>query len=1120
MPAASLCGSSTFTVAFTQTATYSTTLDNPLNIFRISQAWDPATVAWNSPWAAGGAYTSVGTASQSVVYPAEGTVYTFSPGAGYNFPYGVFMKGDIETSISYRKAWRESGPYPTLAVNYTPPAGTANGNIRSWAYLGHYAQGATADHVTRINTDSVTGTYGGVPVDETQLAPNAADGSAGYAFGNSYGTYKWKTGTGSADVVNLLESGFYNAAAQDNGTTYAAVYMKYTGTTTSAAYIGWGSDDDCKIWVNEVNRANFLGDGRGAAADTEFDGPLTLTQNNWYRVVMKVENGGGGYGLHLRFAKPDRTALSGCTFYTTDSTAPSTPTDLAAAGVTSGAWQKTVSAPTFTWTSGTDSEVSGQGVSGVRGQKYYFGTSSSGSPGTFTTDTSYGPGAQASGTYYFNVNTIDYALNESSTSTFEFKYDNTPPTGISMGFGTITSSSIEVTGGGTDAHSGINASTGYNYSRTGASDSGPKGASHTWTDLQPNTQYGGLVVTVSDQLGNTADPSTAQSKWTLSAPPGAGSVTASSATPAQDGPVTWTAVGGFGAGTIEYYRYVFDTSPTHTWTDTETQWSGGTIQTPPSSGGGTWYLHLKGYNAENIGNGTYDYPVLVPTHICPGIDSGTTITVSGHTGTIQWEVSEDNVNFTDISGKTGTTLDTSGLNLHEKTKYFRARVASGACSAAYSTPVMIAVDEDPLNWTGGNGDWDFSTAGLWKDGGAKSTRYCDSFNALLDDSVTNDPAIITLETTVSPLSVSNNSTASYTISGTGKISGSGGLTKLSSSTLTLNTANDYSGSTTVSGGRLLVNGAIGSGAVTVGDTATLGGGGTIGGDIIVEEGGTLAPGELDTATDTLTISGSKSVTLNAGSTTVVQIDRNDGSELSDLISGIGNFTAGGSLQVANLGADFEAGDEFQLFNAGSYAGEFITISPANPNGSLDLAWDTVALKTSGLLRVHSSPTANSPTIRRGWDTSLKIKLSDLFNTSDGDGDPVVLKECKASPKGATITHSDKYIFYTLAANVNDEFDYVVTDNRGGTRTAKINIDVVYRYGQAQGITVSGGAATARFAGVPGFTYIVQRATDVDFTQNLKDLWTTNAPGDGLFIYVDNDPPSEKAFYRLKYPGIP
>lgn len=73
-------------------------------------------------------------------------------------------------------------------------------------------------------------------------------------------------------------------------------------------------------------------------------------------------------------------------------------------------------------------------------------------------------------------------------------------------------------------------------------------------------------------------------------------------------------------------------------------------------------------------------------------------------------------------------------------------------------------------------------------------------------------------------------------------------------TLNLTTNNAYTGVTAVSAGTLLVNGdnSAATGTVTVGNGATLGGSGTIGGQIVVSSGGTLAPGNspgLMTATN-------------------------------------------------------------------------------------------------------------------------------------------------------------------------------------------------------------------------------------------------------------------------------
>jgi fibronectin-binding autotransporter adhesin len=68
------------------------------------------------------------------------------------------------------------------------------------------------------------------------------------------------------------------------------------------------------------------------------------------------------------------------------------------------------------------------------------------------------------------------------------------------------------------------------------------------------------------------------------------------------------------------------------------------------------------------------------------------------------------------------------------------------------------------------------------------------------------------------------------------------LLKDGSTTWQLTGSNTYTGSTTVAGGRLEVNGSIGNGTVTVQNGAAVGGSGSIGGTVDVQSGGTLGPG--------------------------------------------------------------------------------------------------------------------------------------------------------------------------------------------------------------------------------------------------------------------------------------
>ena len=77
----------------------------------------------------------------------------------------------------------------------------------------------------------------------------------------------------------------------------------------------------------------------------------------------------------------------------------------------------------------------------------------------------------------------------------------------------------------------------------------------------------------------------------------------------------------------------------------------------------------------------------------------------------------------------------------------------------------------------------------------------------------------------------------------GVIGGPGNLVKQGTGTLILTAANTYTGPTTISAGKLLVNGSlVAASAVTVQTNAALGGTGTVAGTVAVQLGGTIAPG--------------------------------------------------------------------------------------------------------------------------------------------------------------------------------------------------------------------------------------------------------------------------------------
>jgi hypothetical protein len=152
--------------------------------------------------------------------------------------------------------------------------------------------------------------------------------------------------------------------------------------------------------------------------------------------------------------------------------------------------------------------------------------------------------------------------------------------------------------------------------------------------------------------------------------------------------------------------------------------------------------------------------------------------------------------------------------------------------------------------------------------------------------------------------------------------------------------------------------------------------------------------------------------------------------------------------------------------------------------------------------------------------SLKIRKADVLAAwSDPNGDPLTITSLGASQQGATITANDTFIFYVPAAgnNQNDSFNCTVSDGQGGSTTASIQVVVdVNAYGSIRAIAYNSGGVELKLAGIPGFTYRVQRASDSAFTQNVTQSDPISFPETGVVTYTDASPPDPMGYYRLKW----
>ncbi|MGI6294977.1 MAG: N-acetylmuramoyl-L-alanine amidase [Armatimonadota bacterium] len=169
--------------------------------------------------------------------------------------------------------------------------------------------------------------------------------------------------------------------------------------------------------------------------------------------------------------------------------------------------------------------------------------------------------------------------------------------------------------------------------------------------LTPNTSYTRFAKAFNGTLDSL--PSANATKWTLSVAPTTSNVTCNKPTgTSSDDTFKFTAVGGFGAGTLAKYQYAWDTSPTHTWTGSEATWnSGDLILKAPAQG--NYYLHVKGFNGENVANGTLDLGPYGYFNEPPTNPTSVTETHGVQTGTWQSTVSAPSFTWSGATASAG-----------------------------------------------------------------------------------------------------------------------------------------------------------------------------------------------------------------------------------------------------------------------------------------------------------------------------------------------------------------------------------------------------------------------------------------------------------------------------------
>ena len=751
-----------------------------------------------------------------------------------------------------------------------------------------------------------------------------------------------------------------------------------------------------------------------------------------------------------------------------------------------------------------------------------------------------------------------------TTSKYTLQNPATAPT-----FGTITANSIALVTTGPVNLAADNS--GVIFKRNGTTDLA-KAQALTTTDggLAANTQYSYTARGVNGDNVATAESASA-SAWTLSVAPADGTVTAAAVTYGDE--VSWTAVNGFGAGKVQYYRYAFDQNATKTsWTDTEPQWSSGVLKVRPTAAG-TWYLHIKGYNGANVGNGYYDYAVTVNKKALTvtGLtaqnkvyDATTTAPLSGTAALLGAEAlgsgsTSDGKPYTgddvSVGGTAAGTFSNKDVGTG-KAVTVTGCTLSGAQAGNYTVtqPTGLTANITPkaLTITGlsvVNKFYDGTTAvtlngaasllaaegpgtGTTSDGkpytGDAVSVGGTATGEFADRNVGTDIAV-----NISGVSLSGAQSGNYTAD----LAVRGDIldTKTDLATTTIVDANSANFGLTLNAGTLLANASEsinGTGTVTVNSGATLGGSGKAG-TAVVNSGGTLAPGAGAGVLGTLTLGAAPSL----GGTVAMKIKKTSGPVYAaDKLSlSAGELSYGGTLTVTELGGGvpLAGGDVFELFDAAggfdadsSFSTFNLPALPTPPQGEPAVNWYTGHLTVDGTIIINRAPKGvQDHVLTRAPGTSMKINIATLRTTvmagvedlDSGDAASYDTLASFTSNRGTVVTESGGRYLYAPNHNCNDYLEYRVKDQRGGAVTAKIRILVEPYYGKVELRHDGGGTVSLLFYGIPGYDYYIQRKCTVEGTwADLYGPLTCTAAG--LVTHDDTPGGCNPAFYRLRTAG--
>jgi autotransporter-associated beta strand protein len=233
----------------------------------------------------------------------------------------------------------------------------------------------------------------------------------------------------------------------------------------------------------------------------------------------------------------------------------------------------------------------------------------------------------------------------------------------------------------------------------------------------------------------------------------------------------------------------------------------------------------------------------------------------------------------------------------------RSTFTLDTASVPNSIKLIVAGGPKALTWTGAtNSTWDVVNTTNWTDG-VIAEKFFTGDSVTFTDGGANRNINLAVSVLAGAVTVSNTVGNDYSFDGGGSIDGSASLTKSGAGRLVVATTNNYTGSTTITGGSIEVGSGGASGSL---GTGTISNGGLLifnRGDVFTAPNVISGTGELrKNGPGTLTLSGMSTYTgitsITSGTVTVTNATF-DGSSLGDTnLGGAVNISAGAALDLA------------------------------------------------------------------------------------------------------------------------------------------------------------------------------------------------------------------------------